>query len=224
VARDPYVYPGTHTLRNRYGVRDPAALSRLEATFTAGRLAELGERPIAGVYDLAHLQALHRHVFGDVYAWAGEIRSVAIAKGDLFALPEHIASYLGGVLAQLPGEQHLRGLDREAFIDRLTHYLAEINATHPFREGNGRTQRAFVQQGVRAVRPQRERLARKHSASRPGDLPRLVDQILGKVPRLSSVPRDRDRSPSQHQYHSSRTSPLPAWSVAPYPGFPGLWG
>jgi cell filamentation protein len=71
---------------------------------------------------------------------------VSIAKGDLFALPEHIEPYLGGVLAQLAGEQHLRGLDRDPFIDRLTHYLAEINATHPFREGNGRTQRAFLQQ------------------------------------------------------------------------------
>lgn len=58
----------------------------------------------------------------------------------------HIEPYLGGVLAQLAAEQHLRGLDRDPFIDRLTHYLAELNATHPFREGNGRTQRPFVQQ------------------------------------------------------------------------------
>jgi len=71
---------------------------------------------------------------------------VAIAKGDLFALPEHIEAYLGAVLVQLPAEHHLRGLDRERFVDRLTHYLAEINSTHPFREGNGRTQRTFIGQ------------------------------------------------------------------------------
>ena len=55
-------------------------------------------------------------------------------------------SYLGSVLAKLPAERHLRGLTREQVIDRLTYYLAEINATHPFREGNGRAQRAFVAQ------------------------------------------------------------------------------
>ena len=71
---------------------------------------------------------------------------MAITKGDPFALPEHIDSYLGGGLAQLGDEQHLRGLDREPFIDRLAHYLAEINAIHAFREGNGRTQRAFIGQ------------------------------------------------------------------------------
>ena len=146
MAQDPYVYPGTTTLRNRYGVRDPAELARRETAASTVRLAELAARPIPGTYDLSHLQAFHHRIFGDVYEWAGEIRTVAIAKDDLFALPEHIASYLGGMLAQLGAEQHLRGLHREPFIDRLTHYLAEINATHPFREGNGRTQRAFVQQ------------------------------------------------------------------------------
>jgi cell filamentation protein len=50
------------------------------------------------------------------------------------------------VLRQLPAEGHLRGLDRDLFVDRLTRYLAENNSVHPFREGNGRTQRAFLQQ------------------------------------------------------------------------------
>jgi cell filamentation protein len=146
VTVDPYVYPGASTLRNRYGVRDPTDLARREATITAARLAELAERPIFGSYDLAHLQAVHRHIFADVYDWAGEIRTVVIAKDDLFALPENIVSYLGSVLEKLPAERHLRGLAREQVIDRLTYYLAEINATHPFREGNGRAQRAFVAQ------------------------------------------------------------------------------
>lgn len=146
MADDPYVYPETGALRNRLGLRAPDQLAHAEATITAGRLAELEQRPIAGDYDLPHLQAFHRHIFGHVYDWAGEIRTVAIAKGDLFALPEHIESYLAGVLAQLPAERHLRGFDCEPFVDRLTHYLAEINSTHPFREGNGRTQRAFISQ------------------------------------------------------------------------------
>jgi cell filamentation protein len=51
---------------------------------------QLETRPLAGRYDLLHLQAFHRHIFGDVYPWAGQIRTVAIAKDDLFALPQHI--------------------------------------------------------------------------------------------------------------------------------------
>ena len=143
---DPYVYPGTNVLRNRYDLRDPAELERVEAAVTYGRLAELAEQPLPGAYDLAHLQAFHARIFSDIYQWAGEIRTVAIAKGDLFALPQHIEPYLSDVLRQLPAEGHLRGLGREQTLDRLTHYLAEINAAHPFREGNGRTQRAFIAQ------------------------------------------------------------------------------
>jgi cell filamentation protein len=146
VAQDPYVSPGTHTLRNRYGVRDPAALSRLEATFTAGRLAELGERPIAGVMTLPTCRRCTATSSATSMPGRGTSAASRSPKATCSRCPSKSSTYLGGVLAQLPGEQHLRGLDREAFIDRPTHYLAEINATHPFREGNGRTQRAFVQQ------------------------------------------------------------------------------
>lgn len=143
---DPYVYPGTNTLRNRYGLRDAAELSRLEADLSTRRLAELAEHPLPGEYDLPHLQAFHERIFGDVYPWAGELRTVAIAKGDLFALPQHIEPYLTNVLSRLPAEQHLQGLATAPLVDRLAYYLAEINSTHPFREGNGRTQRAFIGQ------------------------------------------------------------------------------
>ena len=73
-----------------------------------------------------------------------------MAKGDsLFALPAHLETFLTGVLAELAKDGHLRGLDRDRFLDRLTHYHAELNAAHPFREGNGRTQRAFLGQLAR---------------------------------------------------------------------------
>ncbi len=70
-----------------------------------------------------------------------------IAKGgDLFALPEHIGPYLTTLFAELAREDALQGLEREQFVERLTHYYAEINAVHPFREGDGRTERAFLGQ------------------------------------------------------------------------------
>ena len=146
MAEDPYVYPGTQVLRNRFGIHDPDELARRENDASTARQLELQANPLSGGYDLSHLLALHRHIFGDVYAWAGEIRTVPIARGDLFALPQHIEPYLTEVLSRLPAENYLRGLPRETFVDRLAHYLAEINSVHPFREGNGRAQRALVGQ------------------------------------------------------------------------------
>jgi cell filamentation protein len=142
---DPYVYPGTNVLRNHFGIRDVAELAGLEAAISAGRIAQLERRFIPGDYDTAHLQAVHRKIFGDLYPWAGELRTVKIAKGEsMFALPQHVAPYLAGVLSDLVNEERLRGLERDDFVTRLAHYYAELNAVHPFREGNGRTQRAFL--------------------------------------------------------------------------------
>lgn len=147
MAEDPYVYPGTSVLRKNFDLRDPVELAHRERDASTIRLWELRARPLRGRYDLAHLQAFHRHIFGDVWPWAGQLRTVAISKDNTtFALPNRIAPYLSGVLDALPGENHLRGLPAGQLTHRLAYYLAEINAVHPFREGNGRTQRAFIRQ------------------------------------------------------------------------------
>jgi cell filamentation protein len=152
MADDPYVYPGTDVLRNRLDLRDAADLTEREAAISAIRIAQLERRRIPGGYDLAHLQATHRVIFGDVYPWAGELRTVRISKGDdLFAMPEHIEPYLRRLFADLAREGLLRGLGRERFVERLAHYYAELNAVHPFREGNGRAQRAFLGQLAEAA-------------------------------------------------------------------------
>lgn len=90
-AADPYFDAEHGLLRNRLGIVDPEELEQVEAELTALRLVELHEVPIPGGCDLAHLQAFHRFLFGDVYDWAGELRSVAIGKGDVLCLPEFIA-------------------------------------------------------------------------------------------------------------------------------------
>ena len=146
MADDPYVYPGTSVLRNRFGLRDTSRLDALENEFSAGRLLELLVRPEPGTYDLNHLARFHHRIFGDVYQWAGEIRTVAIAKGALFALPEHVQSYASEVFANLCEDRYLTGLGRDEVSERFAFYLGEINALHPFRDGNGRTQRAFLKQ------------------------------------------------------------------------------
>ena len=75
-----YCYPPDYTvLRNRLDIRDAPALEAAERELVALRLLE----PVpAGDFDLNHLKAIHRHLFQDVYAWAGEVRTVEIAKGD----------------------------------------------------------------------------------------------------------------------------------------------
>lgn len=144
---DPYVYPGTGVLRNLAGLQDADTLADHEAQASTLRLAQLAALKLEGAYDLPHLQLFHRFIFQDIYTWAGELRSVPLAKpGSMFALPKHIERYATEVLRELASEGHLRGLLREEFAERLTHYYAEINAVHPFREGNGRAQRAFLRQ------------------------------------------------------------------------------
>lgn len=143
-AVDDYVYPGTTVLRNKAGIQDQTALDAFEADATAVRMLELLEQPLEGRFDFAHLCAIHRHLFQDVYEWAGEIRTVDISRDtSRFANMALIERYLGGVLGRLPAENWLRGLQPEPFVARLAHYMGEINATYPFREGNGRTQRVF---------------------------------------------------------------------------------
>jgi cell filamentation protein len=144
---DPYVYPGTTVLRNLTGLTDADTLAEREAQTSTLRLAQLAELGLEGEYDLHHLQQFHHFIFQDIYPWAGELRSTPLAKpGSMFALPEHVESYATTVFSQLAGEGYLHGLPGDQFAERLTHYYAEINAVHPFRDGNGRTQRAFLRQ------------------------------------------------------------------------------
>lgn len=196
MATDPYVYPGTSCLRNRLGIRDADALAHLEANQTAIILAQLEREWLAGRYDLAHLKMFHRRIFGDIYTWAGELRSVPMAKEQsLFALPEHIEPYLRRVFSALAEERFLRELPREEFLDRLTNYHAELNAVHPFREGNGRTQRAFLGQLARDAgyhlaweRLEGERNVAASRASLQGDNSLLRQMLDELVDPLDSAP------------------------------------
>ena len=96
---------------------------------------------------MAHLQSLHKHLFQDVFPWAGEFRLVNISKGSsTFGLVMHIHGALEEMLAKLKTEGFLKGLTPVAFAARAAFYLGEVNAIHPFREGNGRTQREFLRQ------------------------------------------------------------------------------
>lgn len=144
---DSYTYLDSDVLKNKAALHDQAALDAFEADTTAIRLLELIEHPIQGKFDLAHLQAIHHHLFQDIYDWAGQLRTVDISKGgSRFGNCGMIETYLGQQLAKISREKLLSGLLPEIFIQRLAYFMGEINAAHPFREGNGRVQRAFCAQ------------------------------------------------------------------------------
>ena len=147
--QDPYSDPATGVLYNKLGLGAAAELEAAEREITHAALILLDESPVSPSYDLPHLREIHKRIFGDIYEWAGQIRTVAIAKGAMFCLPQYIASSAAVIFRELRDEDYLRGLRRDAFVRRLAHYLGEVNALHPFREGNGRPQRAFFGQLAR---------------------------------------------------------------------------
>jgi cell filamentation protein len=147
--QDPYSDPATGVLYNKLGLGTAAELEAAEREITHAALILLDESPVSPSYDLPHLREIHKRIFADIYEWAGQIRTVAIAKGAMFCLPQYIASSAAVIFRELRDEDCLRGLPRDAFVRRLAHHLGEVNALHPFREGNGRAQRAFFGQLAR---------------------------------------------------------------------------
>lgn len=138
---DPYCYPGTTVLRNLAGIQNQAALEAFEHE----AMLQRSEEPLpSGRFSLSHYQALHHHLFQDVYRWAGKFRTVRIGKnGSVFCYPENSRSEMRRLFEELRKSDFLKGLGQGAFSWRAAHFLAELNAIHPFREGNGRTQLAF---------------------------------------------------------------------------------
>jgi cell filamentation protein, protein adenylyltransferase len=139
---DPYCYPGTNILRNIRNIQDAEELEAFERSLTANRLETLpGDFPITP----EGYRAIHRYIFADLYDWAGEYRVVNIARADnLFCLAPYIAQELAKRFKAIQSENNLHGLAAEDFAARAAEHLIELNAIHPFREGNGRTLRAFL--------------------------------------------------------------------------------
>lgn len=144
---DPYTYPGSTVLRNRYNIRDSLVLAKVERRITEAQLVLLEKQePPIGHFDLKHLQALHKFLFGNIYDWAGEIRSAGfISKGNtIFCHSDFIVPYAKSLFSRMIKEDFKR-MSKEQCAKRMAFYLSEVNALHPFREGNGRTTRLFFE-------------------------------------------------------------------------------
>ncbi|MFV0518388.1 MAG: Fic/DOC family protein [Aminipila sp.] len=143
---DFYCYPNSYVLKNKLNITDIDELKQAEREITSLRAAQLVVEPIMGEFDFNHLQRIHAFLFGDIYEWAGKPRNVDISKGNKFCLYQYINEQMSRIFQELREENYLKGLAFEHLAKRLAYYLGEINAIHPFREGNGRTQRIFIEE------------------------------------------------------------------------------
>ncbi len=156
-----YTLPNGLTLKNKLGLSSYEALEAAETAYVADRLLEIRllQGP-KGNFDAEHLKAIHRHLFQDVYEWAGRTRNEPVALSDGTIATESVLRKIDGkpfmegplitegldrIARRLAGEHHLRGLTRKEFASRAADVMVDLNAVHPFREGNGRTQRVFIQ-------------------------------------------------------------------------------
>jgi cell filamentation protein len=131
-------------LRNLLGLKDGAELDYRERELVIQRIAE---GVPTGRFDLAHLRAIHRHLFQDVYDWAGEIRTVEIAKDrHQFQFRQFIETGMADVHRRLDQADFLRGLSGDAVAREAGVIMGDVNYVHPFREGNGRTQLHYLKQ------------------------------------------------------------------------------
>ncbi len=141
-----YCYPGTYVLKNKLNILDENELKTAEREITSLRTAQALTSRIEGSFDFKHLAKIHNFLFGDIYGWAGTIRTVNISKGNQFCLCQFIESQMDEILQQLKNENYLKDYkNKNEVAKRLAYYLGEINSIHPFREGNGRTQRMFIE-------------------------------------------------------------------------------
>jgi cell filamentation protein len=123
---------GTGVLRNKFGITDSAALLKATTDSTVLRLAELHASPIRGGFDSAHLQAIHHHLYQDLYDWAGELRSI-----DAHSVPaSQVEKSLNSVLDRLSRENHLKGLSAEEWAGSASAYLYDLGTIQPFLAGN----------------------------------------------------------------------------------------
>lgn len=191
---DEYQQPNG-VLRNRLGKTTHEDLKVAEARLTAMRTATLATSGAYSQQGFERLQAIHRHVFQDVYEWAGQARTTDLGKaafeGDetvtRFTPAAQLEPEARRIFAQAAEQNHFKGLDRPTFAERAADHFAAVNTLHPFREGNGRAQVAYISRlAEEAGHPldfrgvSRERMVSVSidaSRGEPGPMRRMFDEL-----------------------------------------------
>lgn len=139
-----YCYPNSDVLINKLNITDENALFEAEKELTLIRLQELQKEPIRGNFDFKHLKEIHKYIFQDLYDWAGNERTVEIAKGNSFCPTRYISDYANSVFNKYYSQCHAAKNNLHDFVKVFANNYGDLNALHPFREGNGRAQREFA--------------------------------------------------------------------------------
>ena len=143
-------YPNTTVLINRLGIQDEAMLNEVEATLVSSKSVLWEQAPLLNTFDFTHYTAIHRFLFEDLYGWAGQIRTVDISKkGTRFCPHENIVDLAYRIFAGLRDRELFTKLGRDDFLSEIVNLYCSTNQLHPFREGNGRTQRIFITELIR---------------------------------------------------------------------------
>lgn len=139
-----YTDLNTGLLRNIQDITDPDVLLFVESGAVTKRLQELFENPIK-IKSIDSLFEIHRHLFQDIYVWAGKKRTVEISKdGKQFFPTSHFDNafrYIDQLIAEF---KKIPKDDQKRLAGKLVETLDNVNYLHPFKEGNGRTQREFL--------------------------------------------------------------------------------
>ena len=140
-------YPDTTVLINKFDIRDEEKLSEVENVIASARYAEWLNSPQSKEFTFNHYKAIHHFLFSDLYDWAGKVRTVNISKkGTHFTPAENIESQAELIFDRLGRQNYFKGLPHGEFVEEIVDFYCVTNNLHPFREGNGRTQRVFLTQ------------------------------------------------------------------------------
>ena len=114
-----YCYPDSDVLMNKLNINDAEKLQEAERKLTMLRLIDLLDRPVVGKFDFKHLQTIHKYIFQDIYPWAGKVRSVDIAKSNMFCKVQFIETQADEIFGKLKNDCYLEGLPKEKFAKKL---------------------------------------------------------------------------------------------------------
>ncbi|MEE0920670.1 MAG: Fic family protein [Lachnospiraceae bacterium] len=144
---DKYCYPNSTVLINKKNIQNAKEFLKAEIHYTAYRLYALQNSEVKGKFDFKHLCKIHKDIFQDLFTWAGKTRDCNISKGGTnFCQLNALYDYGNSIFEDFyPSCLSVKD-NPELFVKTVAKNYADLNSLHPFREGNGRTQREFTRE------------------------------------------------------------------------------
>ena len=141
---DAGCYPNTTVLVNKLGLQTQEALDEAERIAVTLRSVEVEKAETSEPFTFEFYCKLHEHLFSDIYEWAGTLRTIDLSKkGTNFYSADHLKELGTALFTRLQENREFHGLPKEEYAREIAEFYHDLNMLHPFREGNGRTQRLF---------------------------------------------------------------------------------